>query len=497
MTRPGPLLLALALLAGCTTDSAGLAPPTYVSAWQPPPMQVPEKLLMPPVDAAAAAPGGGAGGAGPAPADAPPRIEPGRAYGLPELIDIAQRNNPETRIAWQQARQAALAVGLAEATFLPQLSATVIGGYQRFNTNLPIGSDRIRNSVSGVVPAIGMQWLLFDFGQRKALADAARNISYAAGIGFNGMHQKLVWDVTRTYTQYQAARSRTALAAEMLRNSEAILDAAQKRQARGIATSIEVAQARQLLAQAKLRRIAAQGGERDAYQALLGAMGVSPLLQVGIAADDPRPLPETVDAPTEEMIRLALSQRPDVLASYANLRAASAAVSAAEAGGRPKVFVAGAVSAGDSRFNVEGFPVPGLQNSGGAILFGVTVPIYDGGIRRIRTQEAQSRAEVADEGFRKVRDVAIREIVVATDQLRTTLEANAATAELVSAAALTHDAALSAYRTGIGTITAANIAANGLLEARQASIDARAAALIAAATLALAMGRVEDSGDAP
>lgn len=57
-----------------------------------------------------------------------PDISSKRSYNLPELIDIAQRENPKTRIAWNQARQAALAVGIIEATFLSQLSANVFVG---------------------------------------------------------------------------------------------------------------------------------------------------------------------------------------------------------------------------------------------------------------------------------------------------------------------------------------------------------------------------------
>jgi outer membrane protein TolC len=492
MRLASALVIALGLLiAGCAPDTAGLAPPSPASAWKPTPMAIPEQVLMP-------SPPVTAGPANPNPEAAAVTIDPAHLHTLPELIDIAERNNPETRIAWQQARQAALAVGLGEATFLPQISATVIGGWQQLNTRVPVVDDRINTFGSGVIPAIGMQWLLFDFGQRKALVDAAKNVSYAANISFNGMHQKLIWDVTRTYIQYGAARSRVGIAIDMLRNSEAIRDAAEKRFKQGIATSVEVAQARQTAAQAKLRRIAAEGGQRDAYQALLGAMGVSPLLRIGIAGDDMRPLPATIDEPTEDMIRMALSQRPDVLASYANTRAAMAAVTAAQAASRPKVYVAGSIGAGDSRFNVEGFPVLGQQSSAGVILFGVSVPLYDGGLRRTREKEAQSRVAVSEEGFRKIRDVAIREIVVATDQLRTALEANAAASELVSAATITQDAAMSAYRTGVGNITAANIAANGLLEARQSATDARAGALIAAASLAFAMGEIgEDAQPDP
>ncbi len=34
-------------------------------------------------------------------------INPRKIYGLAELIDIAERNNPDTRVAWERARQAA------------------------------------------------------------------------------------------------------------------------------------------------------------------------------------------------------------------------------------------------------------------------------------------------------------------------------------------------------------------------------------------------------
>ena len=63
----------------------------------------------------------------------PPRtaINSDQAYTLAELIDIAQQNNPTTRIAWLEAEQAALAAGLVKATYLPMITASVIGGYQR------------------------------------------------------------------------------------------------------------------------------------------------------------------------------------------------------------------------------------------------------------------------------------------------------------------------------------------------------------------------------
>src|ERR1700687_3616297 len=40
-----------------------------------------------------------------------PAIDPRKTYNLAELIDIAQRSNPETRVAWERVRMAACDVG--------------------------------------------------------------------------------------------------------------------------------------------------------------------------------------------------------------------------------------------------------------------------------------------------------------------------------------------------------------------------------------------------
>ncbi len=60
----------------------------------------------------------------PSPAD----IDPNHVYSLVELIDIAQRRNPATRVAWEQARQAAINVGIARAAYLPALTASAVAG---------------------------------------------------------------------------------------------------------------------------------------------------------------------------------------------------------------------------------------------------------------------------------------------------------------------------------------------------------------------------------
>ena len=55
---------------------------------------------------------------------------PQKQYDLAALIDLAERQNPKTREAWEAAREAAASIGLAESAYLPQLSLQAIGGFQ-------------------------------------------------------------------------------------------------------------------------------------------------------------------------------------------------------------------------------------------------------------------------------------------------------------------------------------------------------------------------------
>src|SRR5215468_2206698 len=63
------------------------------------------------------------------PTERPP-IDPQKRYELVELIDLAQRVNPETRVAWEDARRAASAVGLVKSEYFPMLSLAALGGYK-------------------------------------------------------------------------------------------------------------------------------------------------------------------------------------------------------------------------------------------------------------------------------------------------------------------------------------------------------------------------------
>src|SRR5579863_10127027 len=121
---------------------------------------------------------------------------PHKQYDLAALIDLAERENPKTRAAWEVARAAAAEIGLAESAYLPQLSLQAIGGFQ--HTPLPIPRNLVPagyfvSDSREVIPTLALKWLLFDFGRRDAQLQAARADSFVANVAFTGAHQKLIF----------------------------------------------------------------------------------------------------------------------------------------------------------------------------------------------------------------------------------------------------------------------------------------------------------------
>ncbi len=469
-------LFSLALLTGCVTTSTKN---TTLSAPQPyylPPQ--PALAVIQPVET----------------------INAAHEYDLAELIHLAQTHNPATRIAWQEAEQTALAAGMVKSTYLPMITASVVAGRQSFHTKHDIEVAQLLNIEShskdtghGVVPAISLSWLLFDFGRREAAHQAALELHTAQQAKFNTTHQTIVFNVARTYFAYSAARQNTLLSQQHLIQSEQLLDAAQARFATGVGTSIDIAQAKQLAAQARLLWVQKQGAERDSYSALLGAMGLPPTTALKIKSSADRVLPSMHHLPTEETLQNALAYRADLMAADAAVRAAEQGVELVKADYRPTVGLVAVAAAGSASFNLNNAIQTNPHLKGHAVFLGLSVPIYDGGLRRQRLYSAESRAQAARDVLEQAQHLALREIHLAANALRTALEAYEASEELLAAAQLTYEAAQESYEVGLSSMMLATESANGLLDATQAHATAHAAALTASANLAFVMGQIDSA----
>ncbi len=491
------------VLAGCATRSINIAPHSPGEPWTPATHPDGEIIAGAPAPESAPKSDGyvlpsnpkAAGDLGGVPTD----LDKSHPYTLPELIDVAQSHNPATRVTWENARTAALATGIAKAAYLPNLSASVVGAYQTSHKNVTVfgQNETGDSSAHGSISALSVQWLLFDFGERSAVVAAAQQGSVIANIAFTAAHQQVIYKVSLAYYAHAAAAARVNTANKALENAKEVQAAAESRYSHGVGTTVEVAQARQATAQEELAVVHARGQEEDTSMALIAAMGISPLTEIKIAELQHRKLSSALMDPVQQIVSEALARRPDVLSAYAAHEVSIARLKAAKAEFMPKVFVSATAS-----YSTHGFDIPTLpgfgqlpptvniggNDFGGTVILGITVPIYDGGVRR--AMEGQARADAARTTalLEQVREDATREIVTAGNNVRTSLSALEASEALASASQITFDAALEAYRNGVGSITDVTRAESLLLEANNASTDAYSQALASAATLALSAG---------
>src|SRR5437773_6235677 len=360
-----------------------------------------------------------------------PAIDPRKTYNLAELIDIAQRSNPETRVAWERARMAAAAVGLTESAYYPYLVGAAAGGYDRAfipfptlrvkqqppptNGNLPnveiVGGGTLITESLLARGELNAKWLLIDFGERSAIRAAAREKLMMANVGFNGTHQKIVFDVTDRFYQLGTARQKVMVTQSALDAAKTVEQAAQARFENGLATKPELLQAQQQSAQSNFDLQASLGGESDARVALIESIGLLPTVQLKVADLPPR---SGLDSQSEdsvgELITKALAQRPDLVAKLANARSKEYEIRRIRAEYYPKVTLDAHVSETELQVSVKNSPYfGGADYTLGAFLT-MEVPIFDGFARRHKLDMAEADLHQAENELAGARDSAAGDV---------------------------------------------------------------------------------------
>src|SRR5215470_13525806 len=438
-----------------------------------------------------------------------PAIDPRKTYNLAELIDIAQRSNPETRVAWERARMAAAAVGLTESAYYPYIVGAAAGGYDRAfipfpqlraklqppptNGNLPnvdiIGGGTLITESLLARAELNAKWLLIDFGERNAIRASAREKLMMANVGFNGTHQKIVFDVTDRFYQLGTARQKVMVTQSALNAAKTVEQAAQARFDTGLATKPEVLQAQQQSAQSNFDLQASLGAESDARVALIKSIGLMPMVTLKVAD---LPSKSGVNAGTEDsvgdLITKALSQRPDLIAKLANVRSKEYEIRRIRSEYYPKLTLDAHVSETELQVSVKNSDYFGGGDYTLGAFLTMEVPIFDGFARQHKLDMAEADLHQAENELAGARDSAAREVWKAYTDFRTALKKQDAAEKLVTASKSAFDAVLESYKHGLSTYPEVVSTERNLTAALATSHDTLAAIFTAQAALALSVG---------
>ena len=422
-----------------------------------------------------------------------PSMPTTRPYDLVHLIDLAERSNPDTRIAWEEARAAAAAIGLAEAAYLPQLSFQALGGFER--TPLPAPKDLVAkgyfvSNTREVLPSLALKWLLFDFGRRSAALAAAKADSFVANVAFTGAHQSLIFEVSQAYFSLSAARGRLRAARQALSTASTTEAAAIAKRNSGLATIVSVTQAQRQTAQMSFAVTAAEASERTARSNLIASLGIPATTALEVTDASDLPLPQAPEQSVTDAVHEALGKRPDIIAALGKIDAAEATLKIEQRAYYPIIELSGSGFQNLGAVSSDGKPYSTIDKPGGSLLFSFHVPIFDGGLRRNRVNIARSKLHAAQDSLSKSQDAAAREVVKAYNALVSSLAEYQSAKAYHEAARTAYEASLSAYRQGVGTYTDLATEENAVVQAETQMEDTRANAHTAAAALAFAMGEV-------
>ncbi|MBE2242730.1 MAG: efflux transporter outer membrane subunit [Burkholderiaceae bacterium] len=389
MPRAVLAVLAGALLGGCISLAPEYERPALpVADRYPPPPSLPASAPLAPAAAASAA-------AGRAAVDIPWQQFFGDER-LKSLIALALQNNRDLRVAVANIEQARAVYQIRRADQVP-------------NINLGVTGNRLTNADGGITASYvaGLSLASFEldfFGRVKSLSDAALELYLASEEARRSAQITLIASVANAYYSVLADNEQLALAIRTSQTREVSLQLTQLKFDNGVASELDIAQARSLVegarvAQAALARMRAQ--DENALVLLVGApvkLDLAPdagLVGTQVGPDLPAGLPSEL-----------LTHRPDIRQAEQQLRAANANIGAARAAFFPRISLT--ASAGFASGDLLG-----LFDSG-TLAWSFTgqllQPIFDGGRNQANLDAARAAREIGVAQYEKSIQTAFREV---------------------------------------------------------------------------------------
>lgn len=394
---------------------------------------------------------------------------------LLRLIDTAQRNNFDLRLAVARIAEFQAQVDIARAAELPTIGAGITA--QRSRTLGALGSPIERTTIQ---PQVQAAYEVDLFGRIAAQTEAARATLLATQAARDAVMLSVTASVATAYVQLRALDARLLLAQQTLLDRERALAIARSRYRSGYSSRLELAQAEaeyrataQVVPQLRL----AITRQEDALNLLLGNNPSNVPRGAPLEALEAPPIPAGLPS---DLLR----RRPDIAQAEQTLVAVDASLAAARAQLLPSVQLTGAGGAlGLGLGNLLASPI-GIWSAGGSIL----APLFQGGRLRAGVDVAASRRNQALIGYeRSVRTAfaevedALAAIVRQREQIR---EIEAQRTALGEALRIAHNRYINGYASFLEELDAQR----NLFSAEQTLLQLRADLLASEIALYRAMG---------
>jgi multidrug efflux system outer membrane protein len=307
-----------------------------------------------------------------------------RGFGSDELngfVDLAVSNNGDLAAARERVLQADARARQAGAAILPSVDANANANYLSGHSQQGSGHE--------------LDWLAMlsasyevDFwGKNRASASAAAFEAAASRAERDTVALTMLGGVADEYFQVLALRERIAIAQSNRDNAQKVLAIVQARFDAGVANPVDLAAQKAALYSAQIALSDLQQSEVEARAALAVLLGRMPEnFQVEGRSLDPLTEPAVAAGLPSEL----LTRRPDVVVAEANLRAASANLTAARAAMLPSLTLTAGAGVQNPALPATVLTIAGAGPSL-ALTANLTQPIFNHGKLRAQRDETAAR----------------------------------------------------------------------------------------------------------
>lgn len=415
-------------------------------------------------------------------------LESNTTYTLADLIDLAESRSPETREAWQAARQRAADLHIARSTLFPSLDVNLNAAAQR-NGVLLYNSFFVQELGLGLA-AVRMNYTVFDANARLDKLSAEHDRLKAASFSFNDAHRRLLYIVMHSYYALLLAKGQREAAVANLASAQSVSDATQARFDHGLATLPDLSEAKSMAAQANYELQLRIGEEEKAAAVLATTLTAPADSRFQVQSIHDLSIPTELSQDGKELIETALSERPDLLQQMSAVEASKSDIHAARSQYYPTITFNGMYG------ELRGFgsQAPELAAYATAHVYdaelGLTWNIFDGGRRRAQVAEAQAAQKREQEALHGMKDKIESEVWQSYVDAETAFRQRGAATALLKASEDSYNMSLESYKYGVRNIVDVLATERQLALARFEDVAARVAVLDSLAQISYRTGTI-------
>jgi len=411
---------------------------------------------------------------------AAPQQAPAQKLSLKDAEAMALRNHPLLQAAYYDAEAASQITREQKSAYFPTATGSLTGAGALPNSRIAAGylnNPIIYNRESN---GLEVQQLITDFGRTSNLVGSARLGANAASASAQQTAQDVLLAVNRTYFNVLRAEAVLKVAEETVKERQIVADQITTLEKNKLRSLVDVSFAGVNLAQARLLLVQAQNNEKASYADLATALGLANPQPFDLV-EEPMPAAPLPD-PTDLIVQ-ALQDRPDLSSARFSHEASLRYARAERDLWMPTVNAVGEAGL------TPAHQVP-LSDRYAAAGINVNIPIFNGFLYSARHQEANLRAQAADQAARDLADRISRDVRTAWLDANTAYQRLAVTAELLKEATLALDLAQGRYKLGLSSIVELSQAQLNLTQAQIDDTSAKYDFQIQSAVLSYQIGQL-------